>query len=72
MATQYMNLDMTQLNNTLVVIKGYKLPTEEVWVTADDMYNVYDRITLSIDGGDNAEMIITGIEDEGLTVEVIN
>ena len=67
-----MSLVMTHLNNTLVVIKGYKLPTEEVWITEHDMYNVYDRITLSIDGGDNAEMIIIAIEDEGLVVQSLN
>ena len=63
---------MISINNTLVIIKGYKLPGEDVWVTADDMYNVYDRITLSVDNGDNAEMIITAIEDEGLVVQSLN
>ena len=57
------------MNNTIIAIKGEKLPGEDVWVTADDMYNIYDRITLSIDGGDAVEMIITGIECEGLIVE---
>ena len=60
------------MTETLVIIKGYKLPGEAVWITEHDMYNVYDRITLSIDNGDNAEMIITAIEDEGLVVQSLN
>jgi len=57
---------------SLVIIKGEKLPGEKCWVTAEDMYNVYDRIPLSIDGGDAKEMIITDITDEGLFVQTVN
>ena len=60
------------MNNTLVIIKGEKLPGEACWVTADDMYNVYDRIILSIDGGVDTELIITDIRNEGLVVDSIN
>tara|TARA_R110000772_G_scaffold222931_3_gene333359 strand:+ start:430 stop:612 length:183 start_codon:yes stop_codon:yes gene_type:complete len=57
------------MTETLVIIKGYKLPGESVWVTADDMYEVYSKINICIDGGHSAEMIITNITDEGLFVE---
>jgi hypothetical protein len=57
------------MTEKLVIIKGYKLPGEAVWVTTDDMYEVYSKINICIDGGDSAEMIITNITDEGLFVE---
>ena len=57
---------------SLVIIKGEKLPGEAVWVTSTDMYNVYDRIPLSIDGGDTKEMIIVDITEEGLFVQTVN
>ena len=57
------------MTDKLIIIKGYRLPGEDVWVTETDMYEVYGRITLSIDGGDNSEMIITSITDEGLFVQ---
>ena len=57
------------MTEKLVVIKGKKLPCEKVWVTAQDMYEVHGRIRLCIDGGEQAEMIITDITDEGLVVE---
>ena len=57
------------MTEKLVAIKGEKLPCEKVWVTATDMYEVYSRIELCIDGGDSSEMIITDITDEGLVVE---
>ena len=60
------------MNNTLVVIKGYKLPGEAVWVTEHDMYEVYGKINLCIDEGVEAEMIITDITDEGLVVQSLN
>ena len=53
------------MTETLVIIKGYKLPGEAVWV----MYEVYSKISICIDGGNEAEMIITNITDEGLFVE---
>ena len=59
------------MTETLVIIKGYKLPGEAVWVTEQDMYEVYSKISICIDGGNEAEMIITKITDEGLFVEAI-
>jgi len=56
----------------LIAIQGYKLPGESVWVTTEDMYEVYSRIDLIIDGAATAEFIITRIVDEGLFVETIN
>tara|TARA_R110000751_G_scaffold201655_1_gene306376 strand:- start:209 stop:391 length:183 start_codon:yes stop_codon:yes gene_type:complete len=57
------------MTETLVIIKGYKLPGESVWVTEQDMYEVYSKISICIDGDKEAEMIITNITDEGLFVE---
>ena len=57
------------MTEKLVIIKGYKLPGEKVWVTTEDMYEVYGKINICIDGGEQAEMIITDITDEGLAVE---
>lgn len=59
------------MSEKLIAIQGYKLPGEECWVTAEDMYEVYSRIDLMIDGAASAEFIITGIKDEGLIVETI-
>ena len=60
------------MTETLVIIKGYKLPGEAVWVTTTDMYEVYGKINLCIDEGVEAEMIITDITDEGLVVQSLN
>lgn len=57
------------MTEKLVIIKGYKLPGEKVWVTTQDMYEVYGRINLSIDDEEGVEMIIVDIKDEGLVVE---
>ena len=57
------------MTEKLVIIKGYCLPGEKVWVTAEEMYEVYGRITLCIDNNGESEMIITDITDEGLIVE---
>ena len=57
------------MNETLVIIKGYKLPGEAVWVTTEDMYEVHSKISICIDGGNDKSMIITNITDEGLFVE---
>ncbi|QDP67551.1 MAG: hypothetical protein Unbinned5350contig1004_58 [Prokaryotic dsDNA virus sp.] len=57
------------MTEKLVVIKGYKLPGEKVWVTTQDMHEVYGRINLSIDDEEGVEMIIVDIKDEGLVVE---
>ena len=57
------------MTEKLVIIKGYRLPQEKVWVTAQDMYEVHGRIRLCIDGDSEADMIITDITDEGLVVE---
>ena len=57
------------MSEVLVIIKGYKLPGEAVWVTEHDMYEVYNRISLCIDNNDESEMIITDITDEGLVVQ---
>ena len=60
------------MTETLVIIKGEKLPGEKVWVTAEEMYEVYGRINLCIDNNGESEMIITDITDEGLVVQAIN
>lgn len=60
------------MTETLVIIKGEKLPGEKVWVTAEEMYEVYGRINLCIDNNGQSEMIITDITDEGLVVQAIN
>jgi len=60
------------VSEKLIAIQGYKLPAEEVWVTTEDMYEVYSRIDLIIDGAPKQEFIITKIVDKGLFVEVIN
>jgi len=57
------------MTETLVIIKGYCLPGEKVWVTEHDMYEVYNRISLCIDMDVEAEMIITDITHEGLVVQ---
>lgn len=57
------------MTEKLIVIKGEKLPCEKVWVTADDMYKVYDRIKIAIDEAPESELIITDIINEGLLVE---
>ena len=57
------------MTEKLVIIKGYKLPGEKVWVTTEDMYEVYGKISICIDSGKQTEMIITDITDEGLAVE---
>lgn len=59
------------MTETLLIIKGYCLPGEKVWVTADDMYEVYGKITICMDEGDESEMIITDITDEGLVVQQV-
>ena len=55
----------------LIVLDGYKLPCENVWVDANEMYQVYGKIKLSIDGAPETELIITEILEEGLVVEVM-
>lgn len=57
------------MTEKLIIIKGEKLPGEKVWVTAEDMYSVHSRISICVDGGEQAEMIIIDITDEGLVVE---
>lgn len=59
------------MTEKLIAIQGYKLPAEDVWVTSEDMYEVYSRIDLMVDGAESAEFIITKITDEGLFVETI-
>ena len=59
------------MSEKLIAIQGYKLPGEECWVTTEDMYEVYSRIDLMIDGAESVEFIITCIKDEGLIVETI-
>ena len=59
------------MSEKLIAIQGYKLPGEEVWVTEQDMYEVYSRIDLMVDGSPSTEFIITGIKDEGLIVETL-
>lgn len=60
------------MTEKLIAIQGYKLPAEDVWVTEQDVYEVYSRIDLVVDGAESAEFIITGIKDEGLIVETIH
>jgi hypothetical protein len=59
------------MTQKLIAIQGYKLPGEEVWVTTEDMYEVYSRIDLMIDGAPSSGFIITGIIDKGLLVETL-
>lgn len=59
------------MTEKLIAIQGYKLPAEQVWVTTKDMYEVYSRIELVIDGEPMQEFIITKIVDKGLFVEVL-
>jgi len=55
----------------LIVLPGYKLPCEQVWVDANEMYEVYSFIEIDIDSQGPVKFIITGVEDNGLIVEVI-
>jgi hypothetical protein len=55
----------------LLIIKGYKLPGEKVWVTTEDMHEIHGRINICIDGNSDTDMIIVDITDEGLVVESI-
>jgi len=52
----------------LIKLQGYKLPCEQVWVDPNEMYEVYGKITLNIDGV-KSDLIITEITEEGLIVE---
>jgi hypothetical protein len=54
----------------LIKLQGHKLPCEQVWVDPHQMYEVYGRITLNIDGV-TSELIITEIIEEGLIVELL-
>ena len=55
----------------LIVMSGYKLPGEQVWVDANEMYEVYHKITLDIDNQGPTELIITEVLEQGLVVEVL-
>ena len=59
------------MTEKLIAIQGYKLPGEAYWVTEQDMYEVYSRISLCIDGAASSDFIITKIIDEGVVVELI-
>lgn len=59
------------MSEKLIAIQGYKLPGEEVWVTQEDMYEVYSRIDLMINGAESVGFIITKIVNEGLYVETL-
>lgn len=56
------------MTERLIKLQGYKLPCEQVWVDPHEMYEVYGKITLNIDGI-KSELIITEITEEGLIVE---
>lgn len=56
----------------LIILQGYKLPCEQVWVDPHQMYEVFDKITISIDNAPTSELIITEVLEEGLIVEIIN
>lgn len=56
----------------LLSLIGYKLPCEEVWVTADDMYEVYSPIRLSVDNERDTDFIITEIVEQGLYIEIVH
>lgn len=60
------------MSKRIVAIQGYKLPAERVWVTHDDMYEVYSKIDLMIDDTPLTEFVITDILDEGVVVEVLH
>lgn len=59
------------MSEKLIAIQGYKLPGEQVWVTEQDMYEVYSKIDLILDGSPSTEFIITKIVDKGLYVETL-
>ena len=59
------------MTEKLIAIQGYKLPGESVWVTAEDMYEIYSKIDLMIDGAPSKKFIITKIVDKGLFVEML-
>ena len=59
------------MSEKLIAIQGEKLPGEEIWVTQEDMYEVYSKISLMIDGAASSDFIITKIIDEGVIVELI-
>lgn len=56
----------------LLKLQGEKLPQEKVWVDADGMYEVYDRIDINIQDIDVHTFIITDITIEGLMVDTLH
>lgn len=56
----------------LIILQGYKLPGEQCWVDSNEMYEVYNTITISIDNAPATDLIITEITEEGLVVELLN
>lgn len=58
--------------NTLLKLHGEKLPQEKVWVDAEGMYEVYDKIDVNIDNSNITKYIITDITDDGLIVTTLN
>lgn len=56
----------------LFKLQGEKLPCEKVWVDADGMYSVYDRIEVDVDKLGAVNYIITDIINEGLIVDTLN
>ncbi len=59
------------MTERLIKLQGYKLPGEQVWVDPNEMYEVYGRITISIDNAPATELIITEVIEEGLIVELL-
>ena len=56
----------------LFKLQGEKLPAEKVWVDAEGMYSVYDRIEIDIDQTGVVEVIVTDITEDGLIVTTLN
>ena len=58
--------------NKLFKLQGEKLPMEKVWVDAEGMYELYQRIEVDVDKVGPVEFIITDITEEGLIVTTLN
>lgn len=57
------------MTKTLLTLQGEKLPQEQVWVDANEMYQLYDRMEVDTDEFGVVEYIITDVINDGLVVE---
>ena len=53
----------------LIILEGYKLPGEQVWVDPHEMYEVHGKIKVSIDDAPVSELIITEVLEEGFNLK---